>query len=173
MPKPFKWSISLLAGLITLAALFAGQTMWLKYAVANPMDKSLHAVDGVDHVRLSEHSTQFVIDVTLKDVKDLSKTYDGLLGKIQDTAGTKKYQLIFHDSRTSEMEDFYNSIQYAIQEAIATGHFTAMVEQITAKADDEQIRAKVWINGKNIYIQLEKNGAQMYEVISRQKAEVK
>ena len=173
MPKPFKWSISLLAGLITLAVLFAGQTMWLKYAVANPMDKSLHSIDGVDRVTLSEHSTQLMIDVTLKDVKDLSKTYDCLLGKINDTAGTKKYQLTFHDSRSSELEDFYNSIQYAVQEAIATGHFTAMVEQITAKADDEKIKAKVWINGKNIYMQLEKNGAQMYEVVPRQKVEVK
>ena len=173
MPKKFKWVISLLSGVITLAVLFAGQTMWLKYAVATPMDKFLNSVDGVDSVKISERSTPLIIDVTLKDVKDLSKTYDSLLGKINETAGAKKYKLALHDSRSGELENFYGSIHYAVQEAIVTGHFNAMAEQITAKAEDQRIKSEVWVNAKNIYIQLEKNGAQMYEVVPRQNVEVK
>lgn len=173
MPKNFKWLISLLAGVVTLAILFGGQTLWLKYAVAKPLDKFFYSIDGVENVQISDTSAQLSIDVTLKDVKELPKTYDSLSQGIRNVVGNKNYKLVVHDSRNSELEGFYQAIHYYVQEAIATGRYSTMVEQIKGKADSQGIKANVWVDAKNVYLQLEKNGVQMYEIVPRPLVEVK
>jgi|GEM_PF-431693 len=171
--KENNWVVGCLALVLTLAVLFGGQLLWNKYAVANPIYEVLQTINGIESVSIGRMNQQgknmdeVKIYVTLSDVQNLQKMYGELTAGLQQVNSGKKYDIVIQDSRTPELEKFYYSIHYYLQEAIVNGNFASMTERIEAKANDAGVVAQIYVDTKNIYLTLTKETANMYVVIER------
>lgn len=168
--KQHNWVLGCIAVVITFFVLFGGQLIWQKYAVAKPLDKTLNGINGVESVTWKDggkNGEPVIINVTLKNVQNLQKTYGELLEGSQRSLGRQNFKLIIEASRTPELEQFFYRIHIYVQEAIYTGNFTSMAEKIQEKAIAEGIDTKAYVDTANVYFQVQKNGDEWYIVIPR------
>lgn len=153
---------------VTVAVLVAGQLLWQKYAVARPLGSGLQGIAGVAAASWDESKNgDITINVTLGGVDNLARTY----GEIGETAktilGKRPARTNLADSRTPELETLYHSVHLHLQEAIVTGNFSAMADRVDAKARAAGAEAKVFVDARNVYLQLHKAGASLYAVVPR------
>ncbi|MDF2569704.1 MAG: hypothetical protein K0R55_1308 [Sporomusa sp.] len=174
MPKKdYNWVIGCLTLLFTLIALFGGQLLWNKYAVANPINKAFQNIDGIETVTVGrfndqgKNSDKTKIYVKLGHVANLQSLYSEMADRATQVDGGRKYEIVIQDNRTPELEQFYYSIHYQIQEAIFTGNFATMAECIEAKANSAGVTAQIYVDTKNIYLKMTKGTDDMYVVIAR------
>ncbi len=153
---------------VTVAVLVAGQLLWQKYAVARPLGSGLQGIPGVTAASWDENKNgDTTINVTLGDVDNLARTY----GEIGETAktilGKHPARITLTDSRTPELEEIYHAVHFHLQEAIATGNFSAMADRVDAKARAGGAEARVYVDARNVYLQLHKADASLYAVVPR------
>lgn len=164
------WVVVLIAVFVTFSVLGASQMLWQKFAVARPLDAALQGIDGVTKVVRESGSRKddiVKVQVSLKNAANLQKTYTELADGITAVIGSRRIQIILSDSRNAELESFYYSVQPNLQEAMATGKFTVMVKQLEEQAAPRGIKAQVFIDNRNIYLQLVKDEAELYQVVPR------
>lgn len=174
MPKKnYNWVSGCLTLVLTLAVLFGGQLLWNKYAIANPINKAFLNIEGIESATIGRLSEQgkagenSKIYVKLARVANLETLYTEMTDKLKQVNGAKEYDIIIQDNRTPELEQFYYSIHYQIQEAIFTGNFSTMAERIEARANSAGIATQIHVDTKRIYLKLTKGPAEMYMVIAR------
>ena len=159
-----------IALIITVACLYVGQAIWHDYAVDQPLDKTLHGIDGVEKVTWDDSNNindSINIYVTLNNTVNLQKTYEEINRKIEKTLKNKKFNLEIKDNRSPELEQSYYDIHYYIQKAIVDGDFPMLEEKVQEKAGSTGAAAKVYVDEKYIYLQLTKNDSSLYTVVSR------
>lgn len=166
--KRDNWFTFVAALAVTVVVLVAGQLIWQKYAVARPLDAGLRGIAGVTAASWEEGKNgDLTINVTLGNVDNLTKTY----GEIGDTAknilGRRPARIVLADSRTPELENLAYALNLPVQEGIYTGNFTAMAERIGAAARAAGADARVSVDAGNVYIQLTRQGAALYNVVPR------
>ncbi len=153
---------------VTVATLVAGQLLWQKYAVARPLDNGLKGIAGVTAASWDENKNgDITITVTLGGVDNLAKTYGEIGETARNTFGRRPARIVIADSRTPELEALYYGLQYNIQEAIFTGNFAAMADRVAARARAGGADARVYVDARNVYLQLTKAGAALYAVEPR------
>lgn len=169
--RKHNWALGLITVLAVVAILSGGQLLWQKYAVAKPLDKVFSEINGVEGTTWenSGNSEPVKVYVTLKNVDNLQKTYEGLVNGSQSILGKKTFKIIIKDSRTQELEEFYHSIHYHVYEAAYTGNFAVMAEKINEKASVVGVSVHTYVDASNIYVQASKNAADMYVVLPRTK----
>ena len=159
-----------IALIITVAILYAGQAIWQNYAVDLPLDKALHGITGVEKVTWDDSSNindSINIYVALKNAENLQKTYHEISKKIEMTLKDKAYDLEITDSRSPELDKAYYEIHYFIQKAIVDGDFPFLEETVQKKAAAARASAKVYVDDRNIYLQLEKDNHFLYSIVAR------
>lgn len=174
MPKKdYNWILGCLTLVLSLAILFGGQFLWNKYAVANPINKMFQNINGVESVtvgRLNEqgkNNEKVKIYVKINNVSNLQNLYNEIADGLKQVDGGKKYDIVIQDTRTPELEQFYYTIHYYVQEAIFTGNFAAMADHITAKAVSAEVDAQIYVDTKNIYLKMTRGTAEMYVIVPR------
>jgi len=168
--RQYDWRAGCLAVCFTLAVLFGGQLLWQKFIVAQPLDKAFLNINGVAETTLDnqgKNGEPVKIHVTLQNADNLAKTYDELNNQAKTVLGKKPFKIVIHDSRSAELEQFNYEIQYMVQEAIVTGHFSAMEENLAAKARENNLHLQIYVDGDNVYLQTAKETAQMYVIVPR------
>jgi hypothetical protein len=165
-----RWVVGCIAVVVTFAVLACGQLVWQKYAVAKPLDKVFHGINGVESAAWEDNSKSgesVKIYVTLRDVTNLQKTYEELLEGGKRILGPKDFKIVIKDARTPELEQFYYNVHYNVQEAIFNGNFTIMAERIREKAVKEGLDARIIVDINNVYLDLSQQSDHMYVVIPR------
>lgn len=172
--KDYNWVVGCLALVLTLTVLFGGQLLWNKYAVANPINKMLQNINGVESVtigRLNEQGKNNekvkVLYIKLKNVSNLQVVYGEIIDGLKHVDAGNKFDIVIQDTRTPELEQFYYNIHYYVQEAIFTGNFATMADRINAKASGAGVDAQIYVDTQNIYLKMTKGNAEMYVVVSR------
>lgn len=158
------------AVVITVLVLFGGQLLWQKYAVVKPLDRVFLNVNGVAEAvwdRENNSGEPSKLRVKLQDVDNLPETYEQIYMGAKKVLGKKPFAIVILDSRTGELEQFYYEVHFMVQEAIFTGNFSSLAERSAAKAAGENIDLRVYVDAKNVYLQMKKEAAQMYVVVPR------
>ncbi len=161
--------------IITVAALYIGQTLWQNYAVAMPLDKALSGVEGVEKVTWNNGkkvNSIVEIDVTLGDTANIKNTYDEMTEKIKKTLKEKEYRLAIKDNRTPELEQVYYDINNHIQKAVMDGDFPLLNDKVEDKAKNVGASARIFVDEYNIYLQLSKSGNTLYSITARNTAKI-
>lgn len=169
--KRDNWTIFIIVLVATVATLVCGQLLWQKFAVAKPLDKGLQEIQGVEAATWGDNNKNtdcVIMDVSLGQVANLQKTYGGITDTAKRILGRKPFRVVLHDHRTPELESLYYTVHYQIQEAIVTGNFVVLAERIEEKAAAAKVDAKVYVDTKNVYVQLTKGTDAFYAVIPRQ-----
>lgn len=167
--KRDNWTVFVVALALTVAMLVAGQLMWQKFAVARPLDRGLKEIAGVESAVWEENKNGDVtIKVALADVSNLAKTYGDIDSAAKRVLGKRPARVVLSDHRSPELEELYYTCHYNIQEAIATGGFTAMADRVQTAAKAAGAEAKVYVDARSVYLQLRKGEAELYAVVPRQ-----
>jgi len=159
-----------LALVLTPAVLYTWQSIWMNYAVASPLDKALNGIDGVKKVTLHKSkklNKPVEVNIALESDVNLEKVYSEINDKIADTLKNKPYVLEIEDNRTQELEQLYQEINLYVQKAIVDGNFPVLAQNAEEKAESVEAHSKVYVDDKNVYLQLSKKGNFLYAVISR------
>jgi hypothetical protein len=159
-----------IALIITIAVLYSGQALWQNFAVDAPLDKALSNIDGVNKVVLEDSKNindSTKIYVTLSNVANLQKTYNEISETIDHTLKGSQYSLEIKDNPSSELEQAYYEINNYVQKAIVDGDFPALEAKVREKSGLVGASAKVYVDNRNIYLQLAKNGNYLYSVVTR------
>lgn len=162
------WLSGVIALVATLLILFGGQTVYHTFAVAKPLDKAFDGIDGVKSVAWENIEGKAVsLQVSLDNAVNLQETYKKIESKAKSVLGQTPLKINISDTRNAELEKVLHEMHFDIQEAIATGRFSAMAETIKNKAANYGVQEQVYIDAQNVYLQLTKGEADLYAVIPR------
>jgi hypothetical protein len=169
--KKVRWPLIVFTIFLTLAVLSSGQWLWQYYAIKQPLAKITQQIDGIEGLTwetTSQSDTKFKLNVMLTNPANLQTTYQLLTDSLDNILGHKKYKIIFHDHRTPQLEQFYYTVHYYIQEAIATGNFGIMAERIQEKSRENDVTAQVYVDAQTVYLELSDASGNMNIIIPRQ-----
>lgn len=153
---------------LVLIVLILGQRLYEKYFTEKSLEKILMQTDYVDNVSVKREGNQIKIDVVLYNVDNIKKTYISLHEIIAKHLKNDFFSVEIQNKPSKSIEHlYYNDIQYVIHEAIQTGKFIDM-KTILDKFDDEyDIDIKVFLDSKNLYLQMQNDKCALYKIIER------
>lgn len=168
--KNNRWLRGCLAFGLTLAVLCLGQFLWHNYAVAQPLDKVLQDVDGVEKITWQDSRKQsepVIIFVTLDHPANLQKTYGEISERAARVLGRQSFKVVIRDHRTPELEQLFYDVHYYLQEAIVNGNFSLMMDRVGEKVRARGADARIYVDGQYIYVELTKQGDSFYTLVPR------
>lgn len=163
----------IVAFLVTFAILTGGRIAAYHVQVERPMEAFLRSRADVAAWQImpaTGSASDLEVRVKLKDVRDLQAAYLQIQDGITRATG-RVSRLIIEDTRTGQLSDAYRRMRFAVEEAMARGTFRDMAKAIDALAAEAGLeRWNVYVDSRNVYLQLHEGAHYLYEVIPRKDA---
>lgn len=153
------------AFILTFAVLFGGLQLYRTYALIRPLELSLRQVPYVQSIAVSTLGTSPQVNVTLGEVRDLQTTYDEIQSRITGMLGGPA-TIFLTDRRTPQLNSLYENLSPIIYQGMAHGDYQTMIASFTKAARQHGATARVTMNVNDVFVQLEKGSAYLYDVIS-------
>lgn len=155
-------------GVLGLAVL--GDSLVHGQRVVDPLVEELNALPGVESAIIDGRGDDASVTVHLGEAIDLVTVYPQLVAITERYLTDADEHLRLVDRRNDELEAVNHRMRFIVEEGIATGGFTRMVDTLLQASDEAGIaRLDVYIDGDNVYLQLYDGDAYLYEVVSRQR----
>lgn len=148
---------------VILAMLLAGDFLYQRYYVQEPLKEKLMAVDGVDQVEISGDS----VKVALGQVEDLRQTYI----ELQAISSRHGFPVEVTSATDPVLEAAWERAQFAVHEAASQGDFTVMA----AKVEQEMVAAgiadyRLAVDNSAIFFQARHGSYNLYRIVPRRDA---
>lgn len=154
--------------LLGTALIFGVQSLVDRYEVKAPLIKSAERVDGVVQAQLQKGTKGTDLVVTLKAPQDFRDSYGKLQGLLGRYLGDNGGSVIIKDSRTRSLQRSYESLQFILQEGIATGRFAEMRSAFNREAQALGLpRHQVFVDSEHVYVAVEGGNGRLFDVIKR------
>lgn len=166
-----RWPVLIGSVLVTFAVLFGGFALYRHQAVDGSIVREYRNQPGVHDVTI-DGATGGVMTVTvsLGPEAELARLYNHLQDTADRLLGPGRYRLVLQDQRGQDVSAAFYEMHFSLQEANATGRFTAMAEAVRQIAADAGLtHHRVDVGDDYIYVTLEKDGQYLYEVLPRRK----
>lgn len=157
------------AFLVTFGILTGGRIAAYHIQVERPLEAFLQERSDVAAWELLRGSGSAALEVRVKlrEVRDIQATYLDLREGIARATG-RTPGLVIEDTRTGELADTYQRMRLSVEEAIARGTFREMAKAIDSQAREAGLDGwGVYVDSRNVYLQLHRGGHYLYEVIPR------
>ncbi len=154
--------ISVILGLLVFAG---GQWLYEKYNYDEPLDKTLSSNKAVESYKLSGEDQPVTVELKLKNVENLGKTYGELDNSLREVLGGKEYKIKLVDNRNRQLENIYYHSQFAVYEAMARGNYREMEQYISRQAAAAGAQANVFMDQEAVYVQIKNGDYYLYEII--------
>lgn len=164
----FRVHVVLLALFLGLVALMGAQRLYELYNYKSPLVEVLDKNKALASYQIKEsRGGTILIELQFKEDVNLMKSYRDVNRAVKDILGDRPYELQLIDTRDEQLERAYFSSQFAIQEAMAKGNFRDMAEVVYREARSIGGEAQIYIDQQYIYVQMNKDGRYLHEVIER------
>ncbi|HHW91618.1 MAG TPA: hypothetical protein GX735_02840 [Firmicutes bacterium] len=168
--KGLRVGIIFIAALLSFVLFFAGQSLYRRYFVLDPLLREVGAIEGVEGVQVLPAEEGKIFAFQVAGGKDLAKVYGEIDGKLRKRLGKEAYAIILKDYRNKDLEEVYHRVHYAVYEAIARGNFMYLAEKVEEEARTYGIKDyRVTVDSERVYLQFEQDGFYLYEVVSRER----
>ncbi|HHY36491.1 MAG TPA: hypothetical protein GX518_02235 [Firmicutes bacterium] len=167
--KGLRVGIIVTAALVSFALFFAGQSIYQRHFVLNPLLEELGAIEGVEGVQVltAEEGKSFAFQ--LAGGLDLARVYGEIEAKLRTGLGKEGYTIFLKDHRNRDLEEAYHRVHFALHEAIARGNFRDLADKVEEEARSLGIEDyRVTVDSERVYLQFELDGYYLYEVVPRQ-----
>lgn len=161
----FRVVIAILALVVMLGLLWGGFTLYNKLGIEEPLTKDLQAIEAISDVSITKNKI-YVIEVKMGKVEDIQNVYGSLITTIESKLGEEDYKLVIIDKENKVLKDLYKKLQPAIYQALANNEFMWLDETL-AKTFKDGVSYNLFVDEKNLYIQLFNDDAYMYKVLPR------
>lgn len=150
---------------ITFALLFGGYQFYRNMEVFQPLQDHLSKVQYVLQAKVENANQSPSVAIKLGKVKDLQSTYEAIQNTITSTIGYALPVTIV-DTRNLALENFYEDMQPILFQGIAQGDYVNMISLLEAQSRKQHINSKITMNSQDIFIQLSKQNAYLYDIVS-------
>lgn len=167
-----RWPVVFGTMAIALGALFGGSFLVNRQTVSEPL-KSLYASSEVvvSHT-IDRAEERQVITVRLSETADLAEAYKLLNDDTKRVLKGAPFMIKLEDNRNPELEQLFRRVNLYVQEALATGQFSAMADRVAEEAAKAGATAQFAVDSERVYIALRQGDAYLYSVVERQPAKV-
>lgn len=165
-----RWPVMVAAMAITVAALFGGSLLLKSQTVEEPLEALLKQSAKVESHRVERDGVKYVIHVKLKDVPDLAQTYTQLNTETSKVLKGIDFEIKLEDSRSPLLEEAYRRVNLYVQEALATGQYSAMADRVEEEAAKHGLTARMTVEGNRVFVQLHDGEAYLYGMAERMPA---
>lgn len=166
-----RWPVIALTLAISLTGLFGAGFVVKNRTVDEPLKTVLTSAQRVEFHRIERVGKRFEVTVLVKDVPDLGTVYTALDQEIVKILGDAPYTIKVEDRRNGELAEIARRANLYLHEALVTGRFSAMAEQVEAEAAEQGAVARLSVDGERVYLQVHKQGAYLYSVLQRETKE--
>ncbi|MDR3289019.1 MAG: hypothetical protein LBT22_06285 [Peptococcaceae bacterium] len=153
-----------LTGIFVFGLLIGGQFIYKKNWVEGDYIRQSQSIAGVEAAQLVTVNGAKALQVSLHDISDLR----GVCLQLENLTGDLPIQLLDH--RNDYLNQTLQDMQFALQEGIAQGNFTEMAAAIYQMGADANVAVGLTMDQQSLYLTLERDEAQLLEVISRNEA---
>ena len=157
------------ATVLTFTILYAGNAYYTKLTVGDPLERVFRDAPSVLSYQVDRSQPVTVVRVALRDVADLRQEVQSLEERAAGVLRGQAVKIVVQDTRDEALSAAYYAMHFHIQEALVTGRFSEMEAKVATVAVGAGLdRHRVFINERNVYVQLHHNGRYLYEVLPRQ-----
>jgi len=165
--QQWRWPVLMVSFGLTLGLLFGASLLIKTHTVDSPIEALLRASPVVANETLTHQGDRIAITVTLKNTDDLQRDYTALSDAVRKVAGDTPFTMKVADGRTPELEALDRRLNLYVQEALSTGHFAQMADQVTAEAAKAGAQASFTVDTNRLYLSIKSGGAYLYDVVDR------
>lgn len=166
-----RWPVVFAAMAVALGLLFGGGLLVKDRTVKEPLAALYEASPAVERYAIEEQSAGYVITLKLDEAADLAGTYGELALETERLLGGVPYEIRLEDERTPALEATERRVNLYVQEALATGQFAAMAEQVAAEAAQLGQNAEMAVDSQRVYVTIRGEDGYLLSVTERPEAQ--
>ncbi|MBX6377424.1 MAG: hypothetical protein IRY95_02650 [Clostridia bacterium] len=172
--RGYRLPVVLAAFVAGVALLFGGQRLYEARQVDAPLQAAFDRLDVVESFAVRRAEGGYVIEVTLKDVPNLREAYLAVDREAAALLGRVPYHIVVRDRRDPALVDAFYRLHYAVEEAIATGRFTVLADNLSKEGARLGLdRTAAWVDERFVYLQLHRGDHYLYDLRPRQSSVAK
>ena len=165
--RQLRLGLALMVFALTLAVLIGGQGLAENFRVSRPLAREMKTIAGIRRFAVTKEAKGTRLELTLDRVSDLEQ----VIGKATAAVGGRQQEpiteIVIHDNRQG-LESAYYSLQFSLEEALATGRYTKLKDDLEQLAGQHRLdRARIYLGPRYICVQLEKKAAYLYQALPR------
>lgn len=157
----------ILAFLLVFALLFGGQMVYQKIGYNQPVRQILEEHPGIESYEIDDEAPVARIAVKLERTDNLMDDYQQLDRRLWVANAGRPYELVVQDERSAALNDALHKSQFSVYQAIIQGNFPEMVQVIESNAREAGAEAKVFVDNRNVYIQMDTADHYLMSVVPR------
>lgn len=166
--REIRWAPVLVILTLTIGILLGANSFYHRVYVDTPLKRIMQNHPEVKEWSIIKDGKQNTLTVKLGTVDNLLETCTNIQREVEPYLGKEGWQMRVTDERSSELEQVFYSMQYVVYEALTQGNFTYLAD--TLKRDSASAGldgSAIYVNSYNLYIQMQKGGVSLYEILPR------
>ncbi|MDA8336658.1 MAG: hypothetical protein M0Z41_16990 [Peptococcaceae bacterium] len=162
-----RWPVVALAFAGSLLAIWAGHRLLNRYDYQVPLEQAVARDKSVESFTVGDQGQPNIYQVRFPTGGNLEEEWRGLNRILADRTGGRPYRIEILDNPDQKLNQVYYNVQYAIYGALARGTFQAMAGRVENQAKQAGVTAGLWVDGRNIYLDLSDGGHSLQKVFPR------
>ena len=159
------WLVAV-AFLATVALLFGGQAINAKVRVENPLNQHLKAMKLVTAFKVKPAGDGLQLYLKLKQSHDLQKVLSAVTQEVEFYHKKPVTEIVIDNHSNPQLEQIRYQLSFNLEEALASGHFIQLKTAFAAYNRPGTL-AKVYLDRRFIYLQLENGKNYLYQAVPR------
>ena len=156
-------------GITSFGLLVGGTYLYDRYIYTNPIEEALSQMESIEISQFEENANSIYITAHFNSQEGLQSNFYNLLNKIEEQKNNSVVNYVVNIKNNSNNEEFAKFLKAAklpIYEAINTGHYTALPQQLTALSQNEEINYDLEIDNNFIFVTINKGEDYAHLVIN-------
>lgn len=167
----FKTFYLIITVIIALGILLGGYNFYQKYLVEKPLSEKLTLMKEVEKVDIKRVNKTYSVQIYLGETENIQKSYINIESTIDGSIKSGNYKIVIKDNRNKKLDQFYNDLQPALYQGLDQKEFLWLDEQIKQCSEKQDITARLLVDNKRVYLQLEDGNSYLYSIIDRTAAQ--
>lgn len=156
-------------GITTFCILIGGTYFYQKFIYTNPLEKAVSKIGGVGLFQVEQEKDRLLINVQFNAQEKIRPNFYFLLDQLegQKKSNLSNVSIKIQNPSNEKLGNFLKTVKLPIYEAISTGQFTKLTDQLTALSETEQVTYELEMDNQFIFITANKGGVFAHMVINR------
>lgn len=150
--------------IVALGILLGSYNLYQKYMVEEPLIEKLLLIQEINKIDINKVNKLYTFKVYLGKVENIQKSYAEIDSTIDDTI-KGEYNIEIKDERNQRLDKFFDDLQPALYQGLAQKEFLWLDQQINQRSRNQDIKARLLVDNKRVYLQLEDGNSYLYSVI--------
>jgi len=156
-------------GITSFGLLVGGTYLYDSYIYTNPIEEALREMETIDIIQFEENDTSLNVTAHFNSQEGLQASFYSLLNKIEEQKNSSVVNCVVNiknNSNNEELAKFLKAAKLPIYEAINTGHYTALPQQLTALSHKEEINYVLEMDNQFLFVTVNKGEDYAHLVIN-------